>query len=112
MFEAEKLWAEGFTGAKVRMAVFDTGVRADHPHFRNIKVCIRLSNIRLRTAKCLLVARQFWRCLACAGGSAYSLCLCAKLLVILVGLALHSLWQVQEMFLEFFKSGVPTSNFL
>ncbi|CAM6003006.1 unnamed protein product [Sphagnum balticum] len=37
MFEAEKLWAKGFTGAKVRMAVFDTGVRADHPHFRNIK---------------------------------------------------------------------------
>lgn len=37
MFGAEKLWAKGFTGAKVRMAVFDTGVRADHPHFRNIK---------------------------------------------------------------------------
>ncbi|KAH7440042.1 hypothetical protein KP509_04G088700 [Ceratopteris richardii] len=37
MFGAEKLWARGFTGAKVRMAVFDTGVRADHPHFRNIK---------------------------------------------------------------------------
>ncbi|KAG0631776.1 hypothetical protein M758_1G278300 [Ceratodon purpureus] len=37
MFESEKLWAKGFTGAKVRMAVFDTGVRADHPHFRNIK---------------------------------------------------------------------------
>jgi membrane-bound transcription factor site-1 protease len=37
MFEAEKLWAKGFTGAKVKMAVFDTGVRADHPHFRNIK---------------------------------------------------------------------------
>lgn len=38
MFESEKLWAKGFTGAKVKMAVFDTGVRADHPHFRNIKV--------------------------------------------------------------------------
>lgn len=38
MFEAEKLWAKGFTGANVKMAVFDTGVRADHPHFRNIKV--------------------------------------------------------------------------
>lgn len=37
MFEAEKLWAKGFTGANVKMAVFDTGVRADHPHFRNIK---------------------------------------------------------------------------
>eukprot|EP00897_Mesotaenium_endlicherianum_P007974 jgi/Mesen1/7204/ME000371S06292 len=38
MFEAEKLWAKGFSGARVRMAVFDTGVRSDHPHFRNIKV--------------------------------------------------------------------------
>jgi hypothetical protein len=38
MFGADRLWAKGFTGAKVRMAVFDTGVRADHPHFRNIKV--------------------------------------------------------------------------
>ncbi|CAM6083630.1 unnamed protein product [Calypogeia fissa] len=37
MFEAEKLWARGYTGEKVKMAVFDTGVRADHPHFRNIK---------------------------------------------------------------------------
>ncbi|KAL3675240.1 hypothetical protein R1sor_025188 [Riccia sorocarpa] len=37
MFEAEKLWAKGHTGSKVKMAVFDTGVRSDHPHFRNIK---------------------------------------------------------------------------
>eukprot|EP00899_Mesostigma_viride_P028660 jgi/Mesvir1/897/Mv17459-RA.1 len=37
MFEAEKLWSQGFSGAGVKMAVFDTGVRADHPHFRNIK---------------------------------------------------------------------------
>ncbi|KAL2607535.1 hypothetical protein R1flu_026108 [Riccia fluitans] len=37
MFEAEKLWAKGYTGGKVKMAVFDTGVRPDHPHFRNIK---------------------------------------------------------------------------
>ena len=40
LFEAEKLWAKGFSGAKVRMAVFDTGVRSDHPHFRNIEVRI------------------------------------------------------------------------
>ncbi|BBN19114.1 membrane-bound transcription factor site-1 protease [Marchantia polymorpha subsp. ruderalis] len=37
MFEAERLWAKGHTGSKVKMAVFDTGVRSDHPHFRNIK---------------------------------------------------------------------------
>lgn len=37
IFGAEKLWAKGFTGAKVKMAIFDTGIRVDHPHFRNIK---------------------------------------------------------------------------
>ncbi|CAM6085532.1 unnamed protein product [Calypogeia fissa] len=37
MFEGEKLWSRGYTREKVKMAVFDTGVRADHPHFRNIK---------------------------------------------------------------------------
>ncbi|KAK3128464.1 hypothetical protein QOZ80_6BG0462060 [Eleusine coracana subsp. coracana] len=34
---AERLWQRGFTGSKVKMAIFDTGIRADHPHFRNIK---------------------------------------------------------------------------
>lgn len=38
MFGAETLWSQGFTGAKVKMAIFDTGIRSDHPHFRNIKV--------------------------------------------------------------------------
>ncbi|XP_072977852.1 subtilisin-like protease SBT6.1 [Typha angustifolia] len=37
LFGAERLWAKGFTGTKVKMAIFDTGIRADHPHFRNIK---------------------------------------------------------------------------
>ncbi|OIV94251.1 hypothetical protein TanjilG_00102 [Lupinus angustifolius] len=37
MFGAEDLWAKGYTGTKVKMAIFDTGIRADHPHFRNIK---------------------------------------------------------------------------
>lgn len=40
LFGAEQLWARGFTGSKVKMAIFDTGIRADHPHFRNIKVLI------------------------------------------------------------------------
>ena len=33
---APALWSRGFTGKGVRMAVFDTGVRADHPAFRRI----------------------------------------------------------------------------
>lgn len=37
MFGAKDLWAKGYTGAKVKMAIFDTGIRADHPHFHNIK---------------------------------------------------------------------------
>ncbi|XP_042376631.1 subtilisin-like protease SBT6.1 isoform X1 [Zingiber officinale] len=37
LFGADRLWSKGFTGKKVKMAIFDTGIRADHPHFRNIK---------------------------------------------------------------------------
>ncbi|XP_047308533.1 subtilisin-like protease SBT6.1 isoform X1 [Impatiens glandulifera] len=37
LFGAETLWSKGYTGAKVKMAIFDTGIRANHPHFRNIK---------------------------------------------------------------------------
>ncbi|XP_075087059.1 subtilisin-like protease SBT6.1 isoform X2 [Nicotiana tabacum] len=37
LFGAESLWSRGYTGAKVKMAIFDTGIRSDHPHFRNIK---------------------------------------------------------------------------
>ncbi|XP_062090783.1 subtilisin-like protease SBT6.1 [Humulus lupulus] len=37
LFGADALWAKGYTGSKVKMAVFDTGIRANHPHFRNIK---------------------------------------------------------------------------
>ncbi|KAK4349041.1 hypothetical protein RND71_031796 [Anisodus tanguticus] len=37
LFGADSLWSRGYTGAKVKMAIFDTGIRVDHPHFRNIK---------------------------------------------------------------------------
>ncbi|XP_042498714.1 subtilisin-like protease SBT6.1 [Macadamia integrifolia] len=37
LFGAETLWEKGYTGSKVKMAIFDTGIRANHPHFRNIK---------------------------------------------------------------------------
>ena len=36
-FEAQKLWDQGYTGAKVKVGVFDTGIRADHPHVKNIR---------------------------------------------------------------------------
>lgn len=36
-FEAHKLWDEGYGGAKVKVGVFDTGIRADHPHVKNIR---------------------------------------------------------------------------
>lgn len=36
-FEAQKLWDEGYGGAKVKVGVFDTGIRADHPHVKNIR---------------------------------------------------------------------------
>lgn len=37
LFGANSLWEKGYTGAKVKMAIFDTGIRSNHPHFRNIK---------------------------------------------------------------------------
>lgn len=61
LFGAERLWGRGFTGKKVKMAIFDTGIRADHPHFRNIKVLllylailllvIRISNACIRRSE-------------------------------------------------------------
>jgi len=38
LFGADVLWSKVYTGAKVKLAIFDTGIRANHPHFRNIKV--------------------------------------------------------------------------
>mmetsp|Transcript_40415 Transcript_40415/g.102302 ORF Transcript_40415/g.102302 Transcript_40415/m.102302 type:complete len:1225 (-) Transcript_40415:14-3688(-) len=37
LFEADKLWAAGYKGAGIRMGVFDTGVRSDHPAVKNVK---------------------------------------------------------------------------
>jgi subtilisin family serine protease len=55
MFGAEELWTKGHTGAKVKMAIFDTGIRADHPHFRNIKVNGCLVSLMLRGRGWLIV---------------------------------------------------------
>lgn len=40
-FHAEQLWEAGFKGAGVKMGVFDTGIRLDHPHVKNIR-CLPL----------------------------------------------------------------------
>ena len=37
MFSADQLWDQGFRGAGVKMGVFDTGIRSDHPHVKNIR---------------------------------------------------------------------------
>ena len=36
-FSAQSLWAAGYQGKGVKMGVFDTGIRDDHPHVKNIK---------------------------------------------------------------------------
>jgi hypothetical protein len=36
-FSAQSLWSAGFQGKGVKMGVFDTGIRQDHPHVKNIK---------------------------------------------------------------------------
>ena len=34
---APELWSQGVTGAGIKVAVFDTGVHSNHPHFRNVE---------------------------------------------------------------------------
>ncbi|KAI8470645.1 MAG: hypothetical protein J3K34DRAFT_509177 [Monoraphidium minutum] len=37
MLGAEELWALGYTGGGIKVGVFDTGIRQDHPHLRRIR---------------------------------------------------------------------------
>ncbi|KAL7294624.1 hypothetical protein TKK_0011928 [Trichogramma kaykai] len=37
LLHAESLWKQGITGKGVKVAVFDTGLAANHPHFKHIK---------------------------------------------------------------------------
>jgi membrane-bound transcription factor site-1 protease len=30
------LWNKGYTGQGIKVAIFDTGLKKDHPHFKNI----------------------------------------------------------------------------
>ena len=36
-FGAEKIWKQGFSGEGIKVAVFDTGVKKNHPHFKKVK---------------------------------------------------------------------------
>ncbi|KAF2534932.1 hypothetical protein F2Q68_00022338 [Brassica cretica] len=49
---------KGYTGANVKMAIFDTGIRADHPHFRNIKERTNWTNEDTLSLVLLLVEIQ------------------------------------------------------
>lgn len=36
LFGAQYLWDEGYSGKGIKVAVFDTGLEKNHPHFRNV----------------------------------------------------------------------------
>lgn len=36
LLQADKVWAEGFRGQGVKMGVFDTGIKGDHPDVKHI----------------------------------------------------------------------------
>lgn len=36
LFNTHYLWNKGYTGQGVKVAIFDTGLKKDHPHFKNI----------------------------------------------------------------------------
>uniref|UniRef100_A0A5F8GQ65 Membrane-bound transcription factor site-1 protease n=1 Tax=Monodelphis domestica TaxID=13616 RepID=A0A5F8GQ65_MONDO len=44
--QADVLWQMGYTGASVRVAVFDTGLSEKHPHFKNVKERTNWTNER------------------------------------------------------------------
>jgi len=48
MLEADALWKMGITGKDVKVAIFDTGLAATHPHFKNIKERINWTNENTR----------------------------------------------------------------
>lgn len=44
LFNAHFLWENKFTGTGVRVAIFDTGLRKQHPHFRNVREITNWTN--------------------------------------------------------------------
>lgn len=67
LFGADVLWGKGYTGAKVKMAIFDTGIRENHPHFRNIKVLF-VKKIYKELCFFVFVFRLFTDVMAVQGG--------------------------------------------
>ena len=47
-FSAELLWNEGYRGELVKMGVFDTGIRLDHPHVKHIRWAARMEHLNRR----------------------------------------------------------------
>lgn len=37
VLQADVLWGKGFTGTDIRVAIFDTGLPKNHPHFKNVE---------------------------------------------------------------------------
>ncbi|XP_071579996.1 membrane-bound transcription factor site-1 protease isoform X1 [Temnothorax nylanderi] len=48
LLEANVLWKKGITGKYIKVAIFDTGLAASHPHFKNIKERINWTNENTR----------------------------------------------------------------
>ncbi|KAL0128343.1 hypothetical protein PUN28_003553 [Cardiocondyla obscurior] len=48
ILEADILWRMGITGKDIKVAIFDTGLAASHPHFKNIKERINWTNENTR----------------------------------------------------------------
>jgi len=37
VLQADVLWGKGFTGDDIKVAIFDTGLPKNHPHFKKVK---------------------------------------------------------------------------
>lgn len=60
LLSADQLWQEGFSGQGVRMGVFDTGIREDHPHVKHIR-CVGLQYTNAPTpSTCCRRERTNW----------------------------------------------------
>lgn len=59
--QAEYLWSMQYTGVGVRVAIFDTGLAEDHPHFKKGRIKDRSNWTNEKTlddGKCLYIYRN------------------------------------------------------